>query len=88
LPPLILAAGESRRFGKHPKLLAKVEGRPLLEHAIRAQCATPQLEVMDLLVVDRHQALDDERKGVHSLGHSVDAGSLENEIHPGSAVRR
>src|SRR5438132_10270294 len=41
---LILAAGESRRFGPQPKLLAELDGRPLLEHAIRAQCATPQLE--------------------------------------------
>jgi CTP:molybdopterin cytidylyltransferase MocA len=40
---LILAAGASRRFGRQPKLLAELEGRPLLEHAIRAQCATPQL---------------------------------------------
>jgi CTP:molybdopterin cytidylyltransferase MocA len=43
LAGLILAAGESRRFGPNPKLLATLEGRPLLEHAIRAQCDTPQL---------------------------------------------
>jgi molybdenum cofactor cytidylyltransferase len=44
LAGLILAAGESRRFGPQPKLLAELAGRPLLEHAIRAQCATPRLE--------------------------------------------
>jgi CTP:molybdopterin cytidylyltransferase MocA len=41
---LILAAGEGTRFGPEPKLLAELDGRPLLEHAIRAQCAVPELE--------------------------------------------
>lgn len=41
---LILAAGEGKRFGPEPKLLAELAGRPLLEHAVRAQCAVPQLE--------------------------------------------
>ncbi len=41
---LILAAGEGRRFGPEPKLLAELHGRPLLEHAIAAQCAVPELE--------------------------------------------
>jgi CTP:molybdopterin cytidylyltransferase MocA len=41
---LILAAGEGTRFGPEPKLLADLEGRPLLEYAIRAQCAVPELE--------------------------------------------
>ncbi len=40
---LILAAGAGTRFGEEPKLLADIDGRPLLEHAIRAQCAVPQL---------------------------------------------
>ena len=41
---LILAAGEGSRFGPEPKLLAELRGRPLLEHAIRAQSAVPALE--------------------------------------------
>lgn len=36
---VILAAGEARRFGS-PKQLARLDGRPLLEHAISAVCAT------------------------------------------------
>lgn len=41
---LILAAGEGTRFGPEPKLLAELNGRPLLEYAVRAQCAVPELE--------------------------------------------
>ena len=41
---LILAAGAGTRFGPAPKLLADLDGRPLLEHAIAAQCAVPELE--------------------------------------------
>jgi CTP:molybdopterin cytidylyltransferase MocA len=41
---LILAAGAGTRFGERSKLLAKLDGRPLLEHAIAAQCAVPELE--------------------------------------------
>jgi CTP:molybdopterin cytidylyltransferase MocA len=41
---LILAAGEGTRFGPEPKLLAELRGRPLVEHAIRAQCSVPALE--------------------------------------------
>jgi len=40
---LILAAGEGSRFGPSGKLLQKLDGRPLLEHAIRAQVAVDEL---------------------------------------------
>jgi CTP:molybdopterin cytidylyltransferase MocA len=40
---LILAAGGGTRFGPEPKLLAELDGRPLLEHAVRAQCAVREL---------------------------------------------
>jgi CTP:molybdopterin cytidylyltransferase MocA len=41
---LVLAAGAGTRYGPHSKLLAELEGRPLLEHAVAAQCAVPELE--------------------------------------------
>jgi molybdenum cofactor cytidylyltransferase len=41
---LILAAGAGTRFGSEPKLLAPLDGRPLLERAIAAQCAVGELE--------------------------------------------
>jgi CTP:molybdopterin cytidylyltransferase MocA len=42
---LILAAGAGTRFGSDgSKLLAELDGRPLLEHAIRAQCEVAELE--------------------------------------------
>jgi len=44
LAGLILAAGEGTRFGPTPKLLAELDGRPLLEHALRAQCEVAALE--------------------------------------------
>ena len=41
---LVLAAGAGTRFGAEPKQLAALDGRPLLEHAVAAQCAVPALE--------------------------------------------
>jgi molybdenum cofactor cytidylyltransferase len=41
---LILAAGAGTRFGERSKLLAELDGRPLLEHAVAAQCAVSELE--------------------------------------------
>jgi molybdenum cofactor cytidylyltransferase len=61
---LILAAGEGSRFGRESKLLAELEGRPLLEHAIAAQCAVPALErVVVVLGADAEQV----RAGVDFL---------------------
>jgi molybdenum cofactor cytidylyltransferase len=41
---LILAAGAGTRFGDQPKQLAELNARPLLEYAIRAQCAVEELD--------------------------------------------
>jgi CTP:molybdopterin cytidylyltransferase MocA len=41
---LVLAAGAGTRFGERSKLLAELDGRPLLEHAVAAQCAVGQLD--------------------------------------------
>jgi CTP:molybdopterin cytidylyltransferase MocA len=41
---LVLAAGAGTRFGERSKLLAELDGRPLLEHAVAAQCAVSELE--------------------------------------------
>jgi len=52
---LILAAGAGTRFGSaESKLLAELDGRPLLEHAVRAQCAVSS--VQRVVVVLGHQA--------------------------------
>jgi molybdenum cofactor cytidylyltransferase len=47
---LILAAGEGTRFGPELKLTADLDGRPVLEHAIRAQSAVPALERVVVVV--------------------------------------
>ena len=52
---LILAAGGGLRFGERPKLLADLEGRPLLEHAVRSQCAVDGLERV-VVVLGAHAA--------------------------------
>jgi CTP:molybdopterin cytidylyltransferase MocA len=41
---LVLAAGGGVRFGPDSKLLAELDGRPLLEWSVAAACAVPSLE--------------------------------------------
>jgi CTP:molybdopterin cytidylyltransferase MocA len=41
---LVLAAGGGTRFGSEPKLLADVEGRPVLQHTIEAMTQASELE--------------------------------------------
>jgi molybdenum cofactor cytidylyltransferase len=52
---LVLAAGAGTRFGASPKQLAEFHGRPLLEWAVRAQCAVAELDRV-LVVLGSHCA--------------------------------
>jgi molybdenum cofactor cytidylyltransferase len=58
---LVLAAGAGTRFGIDSKLLAELDGRPLLEHAVAAQCAVAGL---DRVVVVLGSRADDLRAQV------------------------
>lgn len=70
---LILAAGAGSRFdGDGPKQLAPLHGRPLLEHAIRAQQAVPGLERV-IVVLGSHA--DD-------ITEAVDFGDAELVVCP------
>jgi len=52
---LVLAAGAGRRFGEEPKLLAEVDGRPLVAHAVAA--ATAVLDRVVVVLGARAQAI-------------------------------
>jgi CTP:molybdopterin cytidylyltransferase MocA len=60
---LLLAAGAGTRFGR-PKQLAQLDGRPLLEHAIRAMAASP----VDRVVVVLGASADEVMAGVDANG--------------------
>ena len=47
---LVLAAGEGRRFGGGSKLLADLDGRPVLERAVAAQTGTMAVERVVVVV--------------------------------------
>lgn len=56
---LILAAGEGTRFGPESKLLADLHGRPVVEHAIAAQCEVAELQrVAIVLGAEAQQVLE------------------------------
>ncbi len=55
---LVLAAGAGTRYGAGSKLLADLDGRPLLEYAVGAACAVPELErVIVVLGCDAEEIL-------------------------------
>jgi CTP:molybdopterin cytidylyltransferase MocA len=61
---LLLAAGEGRRFGG-PKQLARVDGRPLIEHALGA------LRGLDRILVVLGARADDIRAGADLAGAEI-----------------
>jgi molybdenum cofactor cytidylyltransferase len=63
---LILAAGAGTRFGDQSKLLAELDGRPLLDYAVSAQCAVAELERI-VVVLGAHA---DELRGRVDLGRA------------------
>ena len=64
---IVLAAGESRRFGG-AKQLADLHGRPLLEHAILAMLAVPAIDPV-VVVLGAHA--DEIRAGADLRGADV-----------------
>ncbi|HWD84158.1 MAG TPA: nucleotidyltransferase family protein [Solirubrobacteraceae bacterium] len=50
---LVLAAGTGSRFGRAPKLLAEIDGRPLLQYAVDALVAVPELDPV-IVVLGAH----------------------------------
>jgi CTP:molybdopterin cytidylyltransferase MocA len=54
---VVLAAGAGTRFGESSKLLAELRGRPLVEHAIAAVTAVPELERVVVVLGSRCEEL-------------------------------
>jgi molybdenum cofactor cytidylyltransferase len=53
LAAVLLAAGSSRRYGTDNKLLAKIDGRPLIHHVVAALISA---QLHELIVVTGHDA--------------------------------
>ena len=84
---VVLAAGQSRRMGKTNKLLAEVDGEPMLRHAVRAAQAS---QVSETVVVTGHEANRIE-SALSGLGaktvHNPDyAQGLSTSLHRGLAA--
>ncbi len=74
---LVLAAGAGTRFGDEPKQLAELDGRPLLEWAVRAQCDAPALERVVVVL----------GSGAARIRDAVDFGRAEVDRLPGLGRR-
>jgi CTP:molybdopterin cytidylyltransferase MocA len=69
---LVLAAGGGTRFGASPKQLADFCGRPLVEWAVRAQCAVAELSRV-VVVLGSHAS---------AIEAAVDFGRAETVVCP------
>lgn len=67
---LVLAAGTSSRFGPANKLLADIDGEPVISHAVRTMLDAP---VASVVVVVGHDA-DTVRDAVTDAGTEADTG--------------
>ena len=65
---IVLAAGAGRRFGDDAKQLAQVQGRPVLEHAVRAARGAPALSAVFVVLGARAEEV---RAGVDLRGTQV-----------------
>lgn len=54
---IVLAAGRSSRFAGGPKLLAEVDGKPLIRHALEAVLAAPVDAIVLVLAPQTHDAI-------------------------------
>jgi molybdenum cofactor cytidylyltransferase len=67
---LVLAGGAGTRFGGSSKLLADLDGRPLLEYAVRAQCAVSAIDRVVVVLGAFAEA----------VGEAVDFGRAETVV--------
>jgi molybdenum cofactor cytidylyltransferase len=67
---LILAAGRSTRFGAENKLLAMIDGAPMLGRAIRI---AREADIADVLVITGHEA-----EQVEALARAIGVGVIHN----------
>ena len=72
---IVLAAGEGKRFGG-PKQVAVLDGRPLLEHAVRAMLAVPAISPV-VVVLGAH---------ADSVREKVDLGGADVVVCDGWAA--
>jgi molybdenum cofactor cytidylyltransferase len=84
---IVLAAGQSRRMGKDNKLLAPVDGKPMVRHVLEAVLAS---QAKPLAVVTGHDYAAVEAalpKGRYSLAHNPDyASGLSSSLRRGLAA--
>ena len=84
---LVLAAGTATRFGG-VKVLAPLDGRPLLAHVLDAARATGLVEIVVVLGAAREAVSDDvDLTGVRVVVNPNPEAGLSSSLHLGLAVR-